>query len=265
MRSNVTLKAGENRSCIGCHETKGAAIARVSNASTRLALRRPPSEPVPPAWGDRVVPDFEKHIQPIFDQHCVRCHGELKPAGGLEFTARKIDGYMQSYRTIFGLKASDPTPILKGYASIWRPGAMPPSDEASARAKTFLQAIFRNPPPRQLVTVANYMGGAEVTEPRQFGSANSKLTLTLLNDSKHKQEVKMSQAEWLSLVTWVDLNAQYWGTFIDKDAHFASRRAGKTKAAMVPPRRVTVVFPDPWLRPPAGEWIWEDENTAALK
>jgi len=33
-----------------------------------LALRREPSTPEPPPWGDRVVPDFERHVQPILDR-----------------------------------------------------------------------------------------------------------------------------------------------------------------------------------------------------
>ena len=75
-------------------------------------------------------------------------------------------------------------------------------------------------------------------------------------------EVKLSRDEWISLVTWVDLNAQYWGTFVDKDGHYASRRG---KGPVVPPRRVEVLFPDPWQRPPAGEWTWLDEGTAGLR
>ena len=86
-----------------------------------------------------------------------------------------------------------------------------------------------------------------MAQPLQFGSGNSKLTLTLLKDPKHQEEVKLSQDEWLSLVTWVDLNAQYWGTFVEKDGHYASRRS---KGQVVPPRRVQVVFPDPWQLPP---------------
>ena len=77
--------------------------------------------------------------------------------------------------------------------------------------------------------------------------------------------MNLSDAEWISLVTWVDLNAQYWGTFVEKDTHFASKRGGRNGGAVVPPRRVTVIFPDPWERPPAGEWIWQDQQTAALK
>jgi hypothetical protein len=260
MRSNVTFTAGETRSCVGCHESRATTPPR---ATMPLAVRREPSTPEPPPWGDRIVPDYERHIQPILDRHCTRCHGETEPDGGLEFTSRHIDGYMQSYRTIFGLKADDATPIAQNFWSIWRPNEPAISDEEHNAAKSFLRNILRKPPPNQLVTVADYTGGSEVTEPRQFGSANSKLTLTLLNDPLHRNEVKLSDHEWISLVTWVDLNAQYWGTFVEKDQHYASRR--RTNEQVVPPRRVHVLFPDPWVRPPAGEWMWIDDQTVGLR
>jgi len=259
MRSNVTFRAGESRGCIGCHETR--AVTPPHRTSLPLALRREPSTPEPPPWGDRIVPDFERHIQPIFERHCVRCHGEEEPDGGLEFTSRRVDGYLQSYRTIFGLSPKDPTPFAKNYWSIWFPNEPPLSADAHDSAKEFLRNVIRDPPESQLVTVADYTGGAEVTQPLQFGSARSKLTLTLLQDAEHVAEVKLSRDEWISLVTWVDLNAQYWGTFVEKDGHYASRRA---KGPVVPPRRVEVLFPDPWQRPPAGQWMWLDEQTAGL-
>ena len=261
MRSNVTFRAGESRSCIGCHETR-AVTPPPGRTSMPLAMLREPSTPEPPPWGDRVVPDFEQHIQPIFEQHCIPCHGEQDPEGGLEFSSRRVDGYLQSYRTLFGLSATDATPFAKNYWSIWYPGESPLSDEAASAAKTFLKNVLRDPPPSQLVMLADYMGGAEVTQPLQFGSARSKLTLTLLNDSEHVKEVGLSRDEWLSLVTWVDLNAQYWGTFVEKDGHYASR---KGTGGVVPPRRVRVIFPDPWQRAPAGEWFWIDDETVALK
>ena len=34
-------------------------------------------------------------------------------------------------------------------------------------------------------------------------------------DAEHKREVQLGADEWLALVTWVDLNAQYWGTFVE--------------------------------------------------
>lgn len=100
---------------------------------------------------------------------------------------------------------------------------------------------------------------------RQFGSAKSKLARILIDDAKHREECRLTPDEWLALVTWLDLNAQYWGTFVEKDSHFASRRGAAKSETVVPPRRVRVLFPDPWTRPPAGEWMWRDEQTVVLK
>jgi hypothetical protein len=260
MRSNVTFVAGERRTCIGCHESKP--IAPPTLASLPLAMRRDPSTPEPPPWGDRIVPDYEEHIQPIFERHCVRCHGDQDADGGLELTSRRVDGYLQSYRTLFGLSGDDRTPFAKNYWSIWFPGEPPLDDATHAQAKAFLKDALTNQNPDQLVAIANYQGGSEVTEPSEFGSGRSRLVLTLLNDPLHAKEAKLSHEDWLSLVTWIDLNAQYWGTFVEKDGHYASRKSGRQ---IVPPRRVHVVFPDPWQRPPAGRWFWQDERTVALQ
>ncbi len=260
MRSNVTLAAGERRSCIGCHESKPMAPPPL--VSLPLAMRREPSIPEPPPWGDRIVPDYEQHIQPIFERHCVRCHGKQNPDGGLDLTSRRVDGYVQSYRTLFGLSASDQTPFAKNYWSIWFPNEPPLDDSMHAQAKAFLKDVLTNQNPDQLVAIANYQGGPEVTKPSEFGSGRSRLVLTLLSDPLHREEAKLPPDDWLSLVTWIDLNAQYWGTFVEKDGHYASRKKGNQ---VVPPRRVRVVFPNPWERPPAGRWFWLDDRTVALE
>ena len=33
--------------------------------------------------GTPQIVDFRRHIQPILDQHCVKCHGESDPDGGI--------------------------------------------------------------------------------------------------------------------------------------------------------------------------------------
>ena len=65
-------------------------------------------------------------------------------------------------------------------------------------------------------------------------------------------------------MTWVDLNAQYWGTFVEKDGPFASRRSAAKGGPVVPPRRSKSCSLIPG-RPPAGEWMWRDEQTVVLK
>ncbi len=257
MRSNVTFQDGEYRGCIGCHETRAVAPPTLARRQA-LALTRPPSRPEPPSWGDRVVPGFDRHIQPILDKHCVRCHGSAdagagesgKPKGGLDFTSRMVDGYPQSYRTMFGVKPGEPTPVSSMDA--WRWWSKEPRKHFD---KEFFKRIYANEQPGQLIAIADRFSGAEVTRPRQFGSAVSKLTRTLLDSPRHRKAVDMSRPEWIALVTWVDLNAPYLDTFTDKDT------VKETGLA----RRVHVEFPDPWHRPPAGEWVWKNENTVILK
>jgi hypothetical protein len=126
---------------------------------------------------------------------------------------------------------------------------MPPADKA------FFKRLMRNEHPGQLIALADRFGGAEVTAPRAFGSARSKLIRTLLDDKVHRDEVKMARQDWVALVTWVDLNAPYFDTYANKE----TTRDGK------PAQWVTVEFPDPWTMPPAGEWVWRDEKTVVLK
>lgn len=257
MRSYVTFFNGETRGCIGCHETKSIApeLTSVSGKPKLKALLREASRPVPPLWGDRELPDFEAHIQPIFDRNCTSCHGQKEPAAGMEFTSRKVDHYNQSYRTLFGLKPTEPTPTMKnGFLKYWYPDE--PSPTTDEVGKAALTAMMKNEYEGQLVSIAGRSYGAEVTEPRQFGTAKSALFDSLL---KHRDKglLKMPQEDWLALATWVDLNAQYWGTYVDKD-----RYAAKADKAV---RRVRVIFPSPWEAPPAGDFYWASDTEVRVR
>jgi hypothetical protein len=230
MRTFVTFQPGEIRGCTGCHETRDEAPS--GYAGIPSAVNTEPEAPTPPSWGNRVLPDYELHIQPIIERHCASCHGGDEPDGGLEFTARKIDGYCQSYRTMFGLSPDEPTPVQEG----WSYKLFYPDAPAPKRDKKALQRMERNQYPGQLVAVSDRFSDASITAPRQFGSARSPLILALLNEPVHRDEVNMSRSDWIDLVTWVDLNAPYWGSFVDKEP---VRREEK-------PKRVFVEFPPPF-------------------
>lgn len=231
MRSFVSINSGETRGCTGCHETRDQ--APVALRYVPKALQREASRPKPPQWGNTDIPDYEKDIHPIFANNCSSCHGPERPAAGLEFSSRKIDGYYQAYRTLFGLKATEPTPVedIKSFEMTQGKGHNVVADKAA------LQKMERNEYPGQLITISNKFSDNSVTNVRQFGSGNSKLIQTLLSAS-HKNKVKMTQEDWESLVTWIDLNAPYWGTFVDKDPV----RNGGT------PQRVKVKFPEPFAK-----------------
>ena len=95
MRSVAYLQPGERRSCVGCHEGTGD----VSAASQTLAMRRPPSRIEPGPDGSNPW-SFQRLVQPVLDQHCVRCHdgGESNAAPDLR---AQLDGeFTTAYRNL---------------------------------------------------------------------------------------------------------------------------------------------------------------------
>jgi len=81
------------------------------------------------------------------------------------------------------------------------------------------------------------MSGPEVTQPKQFGSFQSRLVLSLLHDEAHQKDVSLSKDEWETLVTWVDANAPYRSTYyqyFDPDGEVLPK-AQKVRVELDPP------------------------------
>jgi hypothetical protein len=75
---------------------------------------------------------------------------------------------------------------------------------------------FRTVRDKKLVVLPNSFGGdGSITKPYEFGSPVSRLTKAIRNEA-HQKEVKLTSAEWLSLVTWVDANIPYTGKMFHK-------------------------------------------------
>ena len=110
MRSFISLQPGEQRSCVGCHETR---LATGAAASTDAAVQGPATL-LPPPWGARTL-SFLRDVQPVLDRHCVECHGGLKPAGGLDF----IGGLTSHHKDIpgYGWNRAYETMRAKGLVS----------------------------------------------------------------------------------------------------------------------------------------------------
>jgi len=85
MQSFVTVQPGETTSCVGCHEHR---THTPTNPGSRalMAVQRRPSR-IEPISGAPEIVDFARHIQPILDKYCVRCHGDEKTEDGLDLTA----------------------------------------------------------------------------------------------------------------------------------------------------------------------------------
>ncbi len=97
MRSATYLQPGERRGCVGCHEPRGAA----PTGRQPLAMRRPPSAIRPGPDGTRPW-SYPRLVQPVLDQHCVRCHdgtpGEGKST--LALTGEPAGHFTRSYESL---------------------------------------------------------------------------------------------------------------------------------------------------------------------
>jgi hypothetical protein len=220
MRGHVSFQPGEVRGCTGCHESRSDQAPYI-DWPTRLASTREPSRPRPPAWGDRELIDYETTIQPILDRHCVRCHSPKTKdaeAAAIDLTAaRQPDGFFQSYRTMFGLKRGQQTPVAGDTQwPTW------PAD-TQLQDKDWYRRLLLGELSDQLVVVSDRTSApwqrpvdASISQPKEFGSHRSRLITTLLKDPLHRREIKLEEEQWISLVTWVDANAPYHATFFQK-------------------------------------------------
>jgi hypothetical protein len=84
MQSFTNVLPGETLGCVGCHEHRTLTPA-LTKGNTLMALRRPPSK-IEPFRGLPDVIDFRKHVQPILDEHCIKCHNFKDRHGQISLT-----------------------------------------------------------------------------------------------------------------------------------------------------------------------------------
>ena len=90
MRSVTNVQPGERTGCVGCHEPAPHTPAR----GPALASLRPPSTITPPPWGVQRM-SFADVVQPVLDQHCIRCHdGTAAKGKAFDLTAGKRQPFM---------------------------------------------------------------------------------------------------------------------------------------------------------------------------
>jgi len=220
-RTYFNMRPGEVRSCIGCHERRKSVPSNDKDASAPLALQQPPRIPAPQpgeqagkgkwaGWGINVI-HYETDIQPIWDKprpdgSCVSCHGGHLPAAGLNLSGNLTDAFCVSYEHLTDL--GNPPPRL-GYPR-WDRGT------------------------RYLGLIINEVGIHEQEEdnngayfpPYKLGSPTSYLVGVL--SGKHDKLLnvrhgdKLTKEEMIQVVTWIDSNAQYYGSYYGKH-HLAYR------------------------------------------
>jgi hypothetical protein len=177
MRSGTTIRPGETIGCVGCHENRLSASS-LKPASGPLALHRPPSK-LQPWYGPPRNFNFLAEVQPVFDKYCVECHDYGQEAGEALNLAGDLGlAFNTSYLDLH----------LKS-AMRWFPD--PPGGK-----KLLVKAVDDGPP--------------EVLLPYAWGSRRSRLVDVIR--SEH-YDVKLDPESFDRIVTWIDLNAPYYGTY----------------------------------------------------
>jgi len=149
MRSFTSVMPGEQRGCVGCHESQTLSPPR----KRTIAISKPPAKLKPYAIGPKYSLGYERDIQPILDKYCGRCHqGNGKGRKKLDLTLRpSTDGgcFPEPYLTLtLGKKRQlrdFPTNCEGGIAGTilaenrpWRPadyGTLPPMTALSYKSK----------------------------------------------------------------------------------------------------------------------------------
>jgi len=98
MQSFVTVQPGETTSCAGCHEQRGRTPPATASPCV-AALQRPASR-IEPIADVPDVYDFPRDIQPVLDEHCIKCHDYDSREGGVILTGDRGPVYSHSYYTL---------------------------------------------------------------------------------------------------------------------------------------------------------------------
>lgn len=179
MRTFTHLMPGEVQGCVGCHEPRNQTVAHPGVRSRRPTPLRPPE------WGEGIGFDYARHVQPVLDAHCVRCHSGPTPPRQVDLCGDTTDFFNVSYEWLArGRKRSGEAEWDSPYVS-WIP-----------TYNGMEQNIL------------------EVT-PKAWGSPRSQLADLVLSghpDTNGAPRLQMTSPEVRRLLTWIDLNVPYYGT-----------------------------------------------------
>ncbi len=225
MRSWFTAMPGEVLSCVGCHESQNTSPPTAPN----LAAYRRPAEIEPwygPARGFR----FEREVQPVLDRHCAGCHhGQTDGSGQPAFDLRGLER-ITDYRSVYHDGGRDAGHFSTSYAQLHR--------------------FVRRP---------GLESDYHLLMPMEFHASTTQL-IQLLTQGHHG--VELDAESWDRLITWIDLNAPFHGTWTeiagaDRVQPWAERRrkllqryAGidgdpESEARNEPRQQIVAVLPEP--------------------
>ncbi len=191
MRTFTHLMPGETQGCVGCHSDRNH-VAPVPSGSRPKAMNRKPQELEEPEWGVSGF-SYANLVQPIWDKHCIQCHGSDQAAGGLELSGDKTDFFNISYENLVRKHTSS-----ENSQSSWVDGV-------------FKQSKYTS-------WIPTYNGQEEnilLIKPGQWGAKASLLATVIQEghqDAEGKHRIELSDSEKLRVYTWLDVNVPYYST-----------------------------------------------------
>ncbi|MEW6357444.1 MAG: SUMF1/EgtB/PvdO family nonheme iron enzyme [Planctomycetota bacterium] len=177
MRSWMTAMPGETLSCVGCHESQSDSPP----SRLTIAARRVPSDIE--SWrGPTRGFHFPREVQPVLDAYCVRCHHGQQRADGKEIPDLRGDVWITDFRSVTpGNGGGRGGKFTVSYANLHR--------------------YVRRP---------GIESDYHLLTPMEFHADTTELVQML---KKGHNGVRLDPEAWDRLITWIDLNTPFHGTW----------------------------------------------------
>jgi hypothetical protein len=211
-RSFHYLHPGERRGCVGCHEQPGTSLTPSQNLLTRAPRDLTPV----PDQADGEGISFPKHVQPVIDKHCIRCHG--------------LDGGKATAKMNL---IPDPT-VRNNFSR--------PYEALLAYTKT--------------IGLKAKSGGEQnsISRPMDYYALGGSFidAYTKAHVEKKTPGLDIKRDEFQHFINWLDVNAQYGGTFYqNRTESFSFLRESEKKFR----EAVTARFGDKLGKEPLGALV----------
>ena len=192
MRSWFTAMPGEVVSCVGCHKHQSAATP---NRHTLARIDKP--REITPWFGPARGFSFQREVQPVIDKYCVGCHDGKPTAGGQAIPDLRGTVFINDYNSRYHDGGRDAGKFSVAYAN--------------------LQRLVRRP---------GLESDFHLLTPMDFHVSTTQLYQML---DKGHHNVTLDDEAWDRLITWIDLNAPYHGSWLNiagkqRLEHLARRR-----------------------------------------
>jgi hypothetical protein len=180
MRTGTIIQSGETQGCVGCHENRTAGLVP---SNTSIAMSRAPSKL--DGWhGPPRDFDFLKEVQPVLTKHCARCHDYgkklvLVPDRDFVFNAAYIELWSKKIITCVGAG----------------PAEIQPAKSWGSHVSRLIQVLRQGHP--------SGTGILPVGSTKQSPSVTGRMPVP-----------RLSPEELDRLITWVDLNAPFYASYL---------------------------------------------------